>query len=55
MDGIRTTHGRNDKCIKILVGISERENNSGDLDIGGRILLKLILMKYWIRIWTGFI
>jgi hypothetical protein len=29
-------------------------HNSGDLGLGGRIILRKILSKYGMRLWTGF-
>jgi hypothetical protein len=43
--GTCSTHGRNEKYIKISVEKSERPINSEDLGVDGRIILEWILGK----------
>jgi hypothetical protein len=39
---------------KILVGKPEEKGHLCDIGIDGRIILKLILEKYSVRVWMGF-
>jgi len=40
---------------EILVGRPVGKNNLEDIDVDGRVVLKCILEKYGVRVWTGLI
>jgi hypothetical protein len=48
-------HGRNKKCILSFTQEMWSEENMTDEGIDGRIMLKLILKKYSMRMWTELI
>jgi hypothetical protein len=45
MAGAFGTHGSKDNVYKVLVGKSEGKNHLEDLNVDGRVILKLILTK----------
>jgi len=48
------THGRDEKCIQILIGKSEGKSHLGDVGVHCRTILKLKAMRlrdgfFWLR------
>jgi hypothetical protein len=54
MDGTYTTHGRDEKCIKISIGKAEGKRQLGRLKRRWEDNIKMGL-KYDVTVWTGFI
>jgi len=52
MGGPRSTHGRQERCIQVLMGRPEGIDHLENLGVDGRTLLKWIFMK-WDKAWTG--
>jgi hypothetical protein len=48
------THARDEKGIQNLEGKSEEKDELGDVILDGRIILKLMLRKYFLRVSLGF-
>jgi hypothetical protein len=46
-------HGRDDKCIHILVGKPKGRDHMEDLGIDGKIILECILGKNGGAVWIG--
>jgi hypothetical protein len=55
VDRTCSTHARDENWLQKLVGKREGETSFQDLGLGGRIVLKWILQKYDMRVWTGYI
>jgi hypothetical protein len=56
MGGACGTNGKKERCIQgygVLVGRPEEKNHLKDLDVDGRIILKLIFKKWNGGIWSG--
>jgi hypothetical protein len=47
-----SSHGRDDKCRKILLKSLSGRDHSEVLGVGGRIILKLLLRKQWCKVWV---
>jgi hypothetical protein len=47
-------HGENETCVQNS-GYKAHSDNSEDLGVGGRIILKLVLGKSGLGLWIGFI
>jgi hypothetical protein len=45
--------GRREACIGFLWGNRRERDHWGDPDVGGRIILGWIFMKWDVRVWTG--
>jgi hypothetical protein len=54
MNGTYSMHGSNTKCSQNLVEKREGKKPLARLDIDGRIILKRILKKWGLRVWTRF-
>jgi len=53
MGGACSTHERDEKCIKNVGENQKGRNNSEDLCVDGRIILKLILGEQGGSLWAG--
>jgi len=47
-------HGKNDSYIQNVNWKTRGRDHLGDLGVDGRVILKLILKLYVLRMWTGF-
>jgi len=54
MNGTCSTYRRYEKCIQNLGGKRWRKEYLGDFDVDGRTILKWILRKYYLMVWTWF-
>jgi hypothetical protein len=55
MDRARRTHCAEEKFLQNVMGKSERKRSLGHLGVDGMIVLKYILKKYCVKLWTRFI
>jgi hypothetical protein len=55
MDKACSPHGGDEICVKAFCWKARREEDAREIEVAASIILKLILVKQSVRVWSGFI